>query len=108
MWITVSFWMKKLTEVLIRSFLKTQVPYVIQIEAHKTKKNKNFKPHVPKISLTFFFFFFFLPFIPKHPFLSFSHLRLSSSSSLSCSIFVSQFLNLSLLSSLSRSLSVLD
>jgi hypothetical protein len=60
MWITVSFWMKKLTEVLIRSFLKTQVPYVIQIEAHKTKKNKNFKPHVPKRCLTFFFFFFFL------------------------------------------------
>jgi hypothetical protein len=77
--------MEKLTQVPIRSFPKTQVPSVIQIEAHGAK-NKNFKPQVLKRGLTFnyidvedfgevieyhlsrysflflFFFFFFLSF----------------------------------------------
>jgi hypothetical protein len=37
MWLTVNFWTEKLTEVLIRSFLKTEVSSVMQIETEELK-----------------------------------------------------------------------
>jgi len=43
---TVSFFIKKLTEILIPSFSKPQVPSVIRMKANGIK-NKVFKPHVP-------------------------------------------------------------
>jgi len=36
-WRSVSFWTEKLTEVLIRSFFKTDVSFVIQIETQGLK-----------------------------------------------------------------------
>jgi hypothetical protein len=53
-WTTISFLIEKLTEVPIRSFLKTQVLSVIRIETQGVK-NKVFKPQVPKMYLTIFF-----------------------------------------------------
>jgi hypothetical protein len=37
-WRSVSFWTEKLTEVLIRSFPKTEVSFVMQIETQELKK----------------------------------------------------------------------
>jgi hypothetical protein len=50
-WRVVSFWMEKLIEVLIRSFFKTEVLSVIQIET-QVLKNKVFKTQGPEDYLT--------------------------------------------------------
>jgi hypothetical protein len=50
---TVSFWMKNLTEVPIRSFPKIEVPSVIQFEAQGLK-NKVVKTQGLKMCLTLF------------------------------------------------------
>jgi hypothetical protein len=55
MWRSVSFWTEKLTEVLIRSFSKTEVSSVMQIETQGLK-NKVSKTQGLKRCLTFFFF----------------------------------------------------
>jgi hypothetical protein len=55
-WWAVSFLMKNLTEVLIWSFLKTEVLFVMRIET-KVPKNKIFKTQVLKTNSTYFFFF---------------------------------------------------
>jgi len=49
--LTVSFWTEKLTEVLILSFSKPQVPYVIRMKAQGAK-NKVFKSQIPIKCLT--------------------------------------------------------
>jgi hypothetical protein len=51
MWHAVSFWMENLTEVLIWSFFKTEVSFVMRIETH-VPKNKIFKIQVLKTYLT--------------------------------------------------------
>jgi len=50
-WRSVSFWTEKLTEVLIRSFLKTEVSSVMRIETQGLK-NKVVKTHGLKRCLT--------------------------------------------------------
>jgi hypothetical protein len=52
-WRSVSFWTEKLTEVLIRSFPKTEVSSVMQIETQRLK-NKVFKIQGLKRCLTLF------------------------------------------------------
>jgi hypothetical protein len=56
-WRAVSFWTEKLTEVLIRSFPKTEVSSVMQNETQGLK-NKVFETQEPEKYLTLFFFFF--------------------------------------------------
>jgi hypothetical protein len=53
-WCAVSFWTEKLIKVLIRSFSKTEVSSVMQIETQKLK-NKVFKTQGPKRCLTLIF-----------------------------------------------------
>jgi hypothetical protein len=50
-WRAVNFWTKKLTEVLIRSFPKTEVSSVMQIETQELK-NKVSKTQGPEEHLT--------------------------------------------------------
>jgi len=50
-WQVVSFWMEKLTEVLIRSFTKTEISSVIRIETQGLK-NKVFKTQGLEVYLT--------------------------------------------------------
>jgi hypothetical protein len=65
-WQSVSFWTEKLTEVLIRSFLKTEVSSVMQIEIQGLK-NKVSKNQGLKKCLTLFFFFFNQKQRKRHP-----------------------------------------
>jgi hypothetical protein len=53
-WRTVSFWMEKLTEVLIWSFSKTHISSVMKIETQGLK-NKVFKTQGPNEYLTLVF-----------------------------------------------------
>jgi hypothetical protein len=55
-WRVISFWTEKLTEVIIWSFLKTEVSSVMQIETQGLK-NKVSKTHGPDEYLTLIFFF---------------------------------------------------
>jgi hypothetical protein len=54
-WRAVSFWTENLTDVLICSFSKIEVPYVMQIETQGLE-NKVVKTYGPKMFLTLNFF----------------------------------------------------
>jgi len=54
-WWAINFWIENLIEVLILSFYKTEIPYVMRIET-QVLKNKVFKTQGSKTCLTFFFF----------------------------------------------------
>jgi hypothetical protein len=53
-WRTVSFWTENLTEILIRSFLKIEVPSVMRIET-QVLKNKVSKTQGSEVYLTLIF-----------------------------------------------------
>jgi hypothetical protein len=51
MWQTISFWTENLIDVLIRSFSKIEVPFVMRIEIQGLKNNV-FKTQEPEVYLT--------------------------------------------------------
>jgi hypothetical protein len=83
-WRAVSFLTEKLTEVLIRSFLKTKVSSVMQIEIHELK-NKVSKTQGPKRCITFKFILFGWTYIFKIKILEYYRSTIMIARTIGCS-----------------------